>query len=93
MDWKATLRVVILGVMLLGDGKLFFSLVYFTAYIYLICLCETQRWPYEILFWMRYIYITHVSNHCLLLLLLNLGEGVVFDFSDLRKKAENTKGA
>jgi hypothetical protein len=22
MDWKATLRVVILGVMLLGDGKL-----------------------------------------------------------------------
>jgi hypothetical protein len=27
MDWKATLRVFILGVMLLGDGKLFLSFI------------------------------------------------------------------
>ena len=39
---------------------------------------------------MRDIYITHVSNQCLLLL-LNLGEGVVFDFSDLREKVKMPK--
>ena len=33
MDWKATLRVVILGVMLLGDGKLFLSFILLLIYI------------------------------------------------------------
>ena len=37
-------------------------IIYFPASIYLICLCETQRWPYDIIFSMRYIYNTFVKS-------------------------------
>ena len=38
MDWKATLRVVILGVMLLGDGKLLLLLLLLLLFLLLLLL-------------------------------------------------------
>ena len=78
MDWKATLRVVILGVMLLGDGKLFLSFILLLIYIWFVYVKHKDDPMTSYSEWDIFIYITHVPNHCLFVVEFGGGDCIWF---------------